>query len=68
MCFTIEVHLTRKAIEQRFSVDTSALYDFDYQVFLQGFQQSIYTGNCTERSRPCTINAVGTNTFMGRRP
>jgi putative SOS response-associated peptidase YedK len=37
MCFTIEVHLTRKAIEERFSVDTSALYDFDFNYFYRAF-------------------------------
>jgi putative SOS response-associated peptidase YedK len=37
MCFTIEVHLTRKAIEKRFSVDTSALYDFDFNYFYKAF-------------------------------
>ena len=37
MCFTIEVHLSRKAIEQRFSVDTSALYDFDFRYFYRAF-------------------------------
>jgi putative SOS response-associated peptidase YedK len=37
MCFTIEVHLTRKAIETRFSVDTSALYDFDFNYFYKAF-------------------------------
>lgn len=37
MCFTIEVHLTRKAIENRFSVDTSALYDFDFSYFYKAF-------------------------------
>ena len=37
MCFTIEVHLTRKAIEKRFSVDTSALYDFDFRYFYKAF-------------------------------
>ena len=37
MCFTIEVHLTRKAIENRFSVDTSALYDFDFNYFYRAF-------------------------------
>jgi len=37
MCFTIEVHLTRKAIENRFSVDTSALYDFDFNYFYKAF-------------------------------
>ncbi len=37
VCFTIEVHLTRKAIENRFSVDTSALYDFDFNYFYRAF-------------------------------
>jgi putative SOS response-associated peptidase YedK len=37
MCFTIEVHLSRKAIEERFSVDTSALYDFDFRYFYRAF-------------------------------
>jgi putative SOS response-associated peptidase YedK len=37
MCFTIEVHLTRKSIEKRFSVDTSALYDFDFNYFYRAF-------------------------------
>lgn len=37
MCFTIEVHLTRKAIENRFSVDTTALYDFDFNYFYKAF-------------------------------
>jgi putative SOS response-associated peptidase YedK len=37
MCFTIEVHLTRKAIEKRFAVDTSALYDFDFRYFYSAF-------------------------------
>ena len=37
MCFTIEVHLSRKAIENRFSVDTSALYDFDFNYFYRAF-------------------------------
>ena len=37
MCFTIEVHLTRKAIEKRFAVDTSALYDFDFNYFYRAF-------------------------------
>jgi len=38
MCFTIEVHLTRKAIERRFPVDTSALYDFDFNYFYRAFE------------------------------
>jgi len=37
MCFTIEIHLTRKTIENRFSVDTSALYDFDFNYFYKAF-------------------------------
>jgi len=37
MCFTIEVHLTRKAIENRFPVNTSALYDFDFNYFYRAF-------------------------------
>ena len=37
MCFTIEIHLTRKAIEDRFRVDTSALYDFDFDYFYRAF-------------------------------
>lgn len=37
MCFTIEVHLSRRAIEERFSVDTSALYDFDFHYFYRAF-------------------------------
>jgi len=37
MCFTIEIHLSRKAIEQRFSVDTSSLYDFDFNYFYRAF-------------------------------
>jgi putative SOS response-associated peptidase YedK len=37
VCFTIEVHLTRKAIEKRFSVDTCALYDFDFRYFYRAF-------------------------------
>lgn len=41
MCFTIEVHLTRKAIENRFSVDTSALYDFDFNYFYRAFSNPL---------------------------
>lgn len=37
MCFTIEIHLTRKAIGDRFQVDTSALYDFDFNYFYRAF-------------------------------
>lgn len=41
MCFTIEVHLTRKAIENRFEVDTSALYDFDFNYFYKAFNNPL---------------------------
>ena len=41
MCFTIEVHLTRKAIEKRFEVDTSALYDFDFNYFYRAFSNPL---------------------------
>lgn len=37
MCFTIEIHLTRKAIEERFKVDSSALNDFDFHYFYRAF-------------------------------
>ena len=37
MCFTIEIHLSRKAIEDRFKVDGSALYDFDFNYFYKAF-------------------------------
>jgi putative SOS response-associated peptidase YedK len=41
MCFTIEVHLSRKAIENRFSVDTSALHDFDFNYFYRAFSNPL---------------------------
>lgn len=37
MCFTIEIHLTRKSIEDRFQVETSALFDFDFNYFYRAF-------------------------------
>lgn len=37
MCFTIEIHLSRKSIEKRFPVNTSALYDFDFNYFYRAF-------------------------------
>jgi putative SOS response-associated peptidase YedK len=37
MCFTIEIHLSRRAIEDRFKVDGSALYDFDFNYFYKAF-------------------------------
>jgi putative SOS response-associated peptidase YedK len=53
MCFTIEVHLTRKAIEKRFSVDTSALYDFDFNYFYRAFSNPfipVVTGSDPEKA------------------
>jgi len=41
MCFTIEVHLTRKAIEGRFSVNTTSLYDFDFNYFYRAFSNPL---------------------------
>jgi putative SOS response-associated peptidase YedK len=41
MCFTIEIHLTRRAIEERFKVDTSALYDFDFNYFYRAFSNPL---------------------------
>lgn len=41
MCYTIEVHLTRKAIENRFSVDATALYDFDFNYFYTAFSNPL---------------------------
>lgn len=41
MCFTIEIHLTRKVIEDRFRVDTSALYDFDFNYFYRAFSNPL---------------------------
>jgi len=41
MCFTIEIHLTRKAIETRFPVNSSALYDFDFNYFYRAFNNPL---------------------------
>jgi len=41
MCFTIEIHLTRRAIEKRFPVDASALYDFDFNYFYRAFDHPL---------------------------
>lgn len=41
MCFTIEIHLTRRSIEERFKVDTSALYDFDFNYFYRAFSNPL---------------------------
>ncbi|MBN1132706.1 MAG: SOS response-associated peptidase [Bacteroidales bacterium] len=37
MCYTIECYLSRKAIEDRFALDTSALFDFDFRYFFKAF-------------------------------
>jgi putative SOS response-associated peptidase YedK len=37
MCFTINIHTTRNAIEKRFNVDASALSDFDFRYFYKAF-------------------------------
>ncbi len=37
MCFTIEIHLSRKSIEKRFPVKAGALYDFDFNYFYRAF-------------------------------
>ncbi len=41
MCFTIEIHLTRKAIEERFRVDGSVLHDFDFNYFYRAFDNPL---------------------------
>jgi len=41
VCFTIEIHLTRRAIEDRFKVDGSALYDFDFNYFYRAFSNPL---------------------------
>ena len=39
MCFTIEIRLTRDAIEKQFQADASALQDFDFRYFYDAFDQ-----------------------------
>jgi len=39
MCYTIEIYLSRKAIEERFSVDSSVLDDFDFRYFYAAFNK-----------------------------
>ena len=38
MCFTINLHTTRDAIEKRFNADASALADFEYRYFYRAFE------------------------------
>lgn len=54
MCFTIEVHLTRKAIEKRFAVDTAALNDFDFNYFYRAFANPlipVIAGDSSQKAR-----------------
>ncbi|MEZ5071725.1 MAG: SOS response-associated peptidase [Bacteroidales bacterium] len=37
MCFTVEIHTNRKAIEKRFAVDGAALAEFDFHYFYRAF-------------------------------
>lgn len=37
MCFTINVHTTRNAIENRFKADTGSLSDFEFRYFYRAF-------------------------------
>jgi len=39
MCFTIEIKLTREAIENRFKVETDILEDFKFQSYYRAFEQ-----------------------------
>jgi len=41
MCFTIEIHLSRKSIENRFPVNSSSLYDFDFNYFYRAFDNPL---------------------------
>lgn len=41
MCFTINIHTTRNAIEQRFDADASVLDDFDFRYFYRAFDQPL---------------------------
>ena len=41
MCYSIEIYLSRKTIEERFPVDTSALNDFDFRYFYSAFNNPL---------------------------
>lgn len=41
MCFTIEIHRSRKAIEKRFSVSAPLLRDFDFNLFYRAFDHPL---------------------------
>ncbi len=66
MCFTIEVHLTRKAIEKRFSVDTSALYDFDFNYFYRAFSNPLIPVIARRHPDESPADAVGIDPSWAR--
>jgi putative SOS response-associated peptidase YedK len=41
MCFTINIHTTRDAIEKRFEADASVLNDFDFRYFYRAFENPL---------------------------
>jgi putative SOS response-associated peptidase YedK len=41
MCFTINIHTTRSAIEQRFNADASVLDNFDFRYFYRAFDRPL---------------------------
>jgi putative SOS response-associated peptidase YedK len=41
MCFTIEIKLTRDALEKRFSADSSAMRDFEFRYFYRAFDNPL---------------------------
>lgn len=41
MCFTINIHTTRDAIEKRFNADASALGDFEFRYFYRAFENPL---------------------------
>ncbi|MDA3823076.1 MAG: SOS response-associated peptidase [Bacteroidales bacterium] len=41
MCFTINIHTTRSAIEKRFNVNASALNDFDFRYFYRAYDNPL---------------------------
>ena len=59
MCFTIEVHLSRKAIEDRFKIDASALRDFDYAYFYVAFTNPMIPVVAAEQPTQVTLKHWG---------
>ncbi len=41
MCFTVEIHLTRDAIENRFQSDSSVLEDFEFRYYYNAFDNPL---------------------------